>query len=159
MQARSYLFVPGDRPERFDKALATGAHAVILDLEDAVTPERKVPARAALRDWLGHTSARVLVRINPAHTAWFEDDCSLLALPAVAGIMCPKAEDVGDLQQLAQRLRPDQALLPLIESVKGWFDALSLAQVKGVTRLAFGSVDFMSDAGIQGDTEELDAVR
>ena len=43
--ARSYLFVPGDRPERFDKAVATGAHAVILDLEDAVTPERKVQAR------------------------------------------------------------------------------------------------------------------
>ena len=83
---RSYLFVPGDRPERFDKALATGAQAVILDLEDAVTPERKEQARAAIADWLARTSARVFIRVNPEGTPWHADDCELLESAAVAGV-------------------------------------------------------------------------
>lgn len=159
MQERSYLFVPGDRPERFDKALASGAHAVILDLEDAVTPDRKPQARAAMREWLAQTAAQVWVRVNPADTPWHADDCALLELPAVRGVMMPKAEDPEGLARLATRLRPDQALIPLVETVAGWFDALALARVPRVARLAFGSFDFMSDSGIQGDGEELDAVR
>jgi citrate lyase subunit beta/citryl-CoA lyase len=156
---RSYLFVPGDRPERFDKALASGAHAVILDLEDAVIPERKDQARVAMQAWLMSTQAKVWIRVNPSDTPWHAEDCTLLTLPAVRGVMLPKAESVGELRQLASRLRPDQGLIPLIESVTGWFEALPLAQVNAVTRLAFGSFDFMSDSGIQGDAEELDSVR
>ncbi len=156
---RSYLFVPGDRPERFDKALASGAHAVILDLEDAVIPERKAQARAAMQTWLTTTQATVWIRVNPADTPWHADDCVLLALPAVRGVMLPKAESADGLRQLASRLRPGQGLIPLVESVAGWFEALPLAQATGVTRLAFGSFDFMSDSGIQGDGEELDSVR
>jgi citrate lyase subunit beta/citryl-CoA lyase len=159
MQERSYLFVPGDRPDRFDKALASGAHAVILDLEDAVTLDRKLQARAAMRQWLAHTAARVWVRVNPADTPWHADDCALLELPAVCGVMMPKAEDPVGLARLAARLRADQTLIPLVETVAGWFEALALARVPGVTRLAFGSFDFMADSGIQGDGEELDAVR
>jgi citrate lyase subunit beta/citryl-CoA lyase len=156
---RSYLFVPGDRPERFDKALASGAHAVILDLEDAVIPERKPMARAALAGWLAASTARVFVRINPAGTLWHEDDCALLASAAVRGVMVPKAEDARVLAQVAARLRAEQELLPLVETVAGHFEAAALAQVPRVSRLAFGSFDFMSDSGIQGDAEELDAVR
>lgn len=159
MQDRSYLFVPGDRPERFDKALASGAHVVILDLEDAVTPDRKPQARAALRAWLGQTTARVWVRVNPADTPWHTEDCALLELPAVQGLMMPKAQDAAALTRLAATLRPDQAIIPLVESVAGWFEALALARVPRVQRLAFGSFDFMSDSGIQGDGEELDSVR
>jgi citrate lyase subunit beta/citryl-CoA lyase len=159
MQERSYLFVPGDRPERFDKALASGAHAVILDLEDAVMPERKPQARAALREWLGQASAKVWVRVNPADTPWHEEDCALLALPAVRGVMMPKARDAAVLARLAATLRDGQAIIPLVESVAGWFEAQALARVPRVIRLAFGSFDFMSDSGIQGDGEELDAVR
>jgi citrate lyase subunit beta/citryl-CoA lyase len=156
---RSYLFVPGDRPERFDKALASGAHAVILDLEDAVIPDRKPLARAALAEWLARSTARVFVRVNPAGTPWHEEDCALLASTAVRGVMVPKAEDAGVLAQVAAHLRPEQELLPLVETVAGHFEAAALAQVARVSRLAFGSFDFMSDAGIQGDVEELDAVR
>lgn len=159
MQERSYLFVPGDRPERFDKALASGAHAVILDLEDAVQPERKPQARAAVRDWLAQASRPVWVRINPSDTAWYDEDCSLLASPAVRGVMLPKAQDVAQLQQLTARLREGQHVIPLVESVAGWFEALALARVPGVLRLAFGSVDFMSDSGIQGEGEEMHSVR
>ena len=159
MVPRSYLFVPGDRPARFDKALAAGAHAVILDLEDAVVPERKVQARAQLAAWLATASAPVYVRVNPAGTPWHEEDCGLLASPAVRGVMVPKAEDAAGLQQLSQRLRPGQDLLPLVETVAGHFAADARAAVPRVSRLAFGSFDFMADSGIEGDGEELDAVR
>lgn len=159
MIRRSYLFVPGDRPERFDKALASGAHAVILDLEDAVAPSHKLLARAAVREWLVQTEARVWLRVNSADTPWHSDDCALLELPAVCGVMLPKAEGASALTRLATALRPDQSIIPLIESVAGWFDALAVAKAPQVHRLAFGSMDFMVDSGIQGDGEELDAVR
>ena len=157
--SRSYLFVPGDRPERFDKALAAGAHAVILDLEDAVTPERKVQARAAIAQWLAGTEASVFVRINPAGTPWHQEDCALLGAAAVRGVMVPKAEDAEKLQAVAARLREDQELIPLVETVAGHFAAAMLARVPRVSRLAFGSFDFMSDSGIEADAAELDAVR
>jgi citrate lyase subunit beta/citryl-CoA lyase len=159
MTHRSYLFVPGERPERFDKAVASGADVTIIDLEDAVQPARKDEARAALRAWLEKASQQVLVRVNAIGTPWHEQDLGLLALPAVAGVMVPKAEDAVRLSAVAQALRPDQVLLPLVETVAGHFAAADIARVPRVTRLAFGSVDFMSDAGIRGDAEELDAVR
>ena len=159
MIQRSYLFVPGDRPERFDKALASGAHAVIVDLEDAVTPAHKLTARAAVRAWLEQAPARVWLRVNPADSPWYAEDCELLELAAVCGVMLPKADDVLAITRLANALRPNQSIIPLVESVVGWFNALALAQAPRVHRLAFGSMDFMVDSGIQGDGEELDAVR
>jgi citrate lyase subunit beta/citryl-CoA lyase len=159
MTDRSYLFVPGDRPERFDKAIESGAHAVILDLEDAVSPERKRFARDAMASWLQLTPTRVFVRINPMGTPWHEEDCALLAAPGVRGVVVPKAEDAVALGSLSASLRSGQELIALVESVRGHFEAAAIAQVSGVTRLAFGSFDFMLDAGIGGDAEELDAVR
>jgi citrate lyase subunit beta / citryl-CoA lyase len=158
--SRSYLFVPGDRPERFDKAIASGAHAVILDLEDAVTPERKVQAREAIAGWLARTSARVFVRVNPEGTPWHEEDCELLIESAqLAGVMVPKAEEATSVGRLARHLGDGQELIPLVESVAGHFGAAALARIPRVSRLAFGSIDFMADSGIQADGEELDAVR
>jgi citrate lyase subunit beta/citryl-CoA lyase len=157
--ARSYLFVPGDRPERFDKALATGAHAVIVDLEDAVTPERKEQARAAIAQWLEKATSRVFIRINPEGTDWHDEDRELLDSPAVAGVMVPKAEEATSIARLARHLGDGQELIPLVETVAGHFEAAALARVPRVSRLAFGSIDFMSDSGIQSDAEELDAVR
>ena len=157
--ARSYLFVPGDRPERFAKALAAGAHAVIIDLEDAVTPAQKEQAREQLRAWLQQAGTPVFVRVNPSGTPWHAQDCELLALPTVRGVMVPKAQDAADLARIAAMLRPGQALVPLVETVEGWFEAAALAAVPKVERLAFGSFDFLSDAGIQADGPELDPVR
>ncbi len=71
MRTRSLLFVPGHRPERFDKALGAGADRVIVDLEDAVAPADKPRARDALRQWLKPDHA-VIVRINCADTIWQE---------------------------------------------------------------------------------------
>jgi citrate lyase subunit beta/citryl-CoA lyase len=78
----SFLFVPGDRPERFAKAAASGAHTIILDLEDAVAPQSRPHAREACAAWLaaGH---QAMVRINGAGTSWHEADLALLSLPGI----------------------------------------------------------------------------
>ena len=90
---RSYLFVPGDRPERYAKARAAGADAVIVDLEDAVAPEAKPRAREALAAALDE-AAPIIVRVNAAGTPWFADDLELCRHPGVAAIMLPKAEGI-----------------------------------------------------------------
>lgn len=150
--ARTYLFVPGNRPERFEKACAAGADAVIVDLEDAVPPADKDAARAAVAQWLS-PQLPVLVRINGADSAWFERDLVLCGLPGVAGIVLPKAERVDDIARVIDRGAP--AVLPLIETAQGMWNAHALAQAHGVQRLMFGSIDFQLDAGIDGEDEEL----
>ncbi len=147
--ARTYLFVPGNRPERFDKALGAGADAVIVDLEDAVPMQDKAKARAAVAVWLKPEHA-VVVRINAAETEWFTDDLALLSTPGIAAVIVPKAERVETLAQVA-RAAPGRALVPLIESAAGFDNVRALAAAPAVQRLAFGSIDFQADTGIQDD--------
>ena len=155
---RSYLFVPGDRPERFDKALASGAHAVIVDLEDAVAPKQKERARNAIAAWLD-ARRPVYIRCNAYGTPWFDRDLALLKQDGVRGLVIPKTQEPDLLIQLARLLQPHQHLLPIIESVYGWDRARDIAAAPRVDRLIFGSVDFASDAGMQSHGEELNAVR
>lgn len=149
----SYLFVPGDRPERFHKALASGAAQVIVDLEDAVAPAAKSAARAAVAAWL-HPDHPVVLRINGAGTPWFEADLALAAHPGVAAVMLPKAEDAATLRAV-RAAAPQAALLPLIESARGIEAVDAIARTPGVERLVFGSIDFQLDLGLTGDGEEL----
>lgn len=154
MTHRSYLFVPGDRPERFDKAVAAGADVTVLDLEDAVKPGQKDAARRAIRDWLS-AGGRAALRVNGIGTEWHDEDARLLALPGVTLAMLPKAEDAAALDGFVARLPPGLPVTPLIETAQGILEAPALARVKTVRQLAFGSVDFQLDAGIEGDGEEL----
>ncbi len=149
---RSYLFVPGNRPERFDKASASGADAVIVDLEDAVPPDQKGTARAAVAGWLS-ADRPVVLRINAAGTPWFDADLALCRDHAngIAGIMLSKAERVDDLARL-EGLAP---LLPLIESALGFDNLRAICGTPGVQRLCFGSIDFQLDLGIPGEGEAL----
>ena len=154
MMPRSYLFVPADRPERYAKALASGADAVIVDLEDAVAPPAKEGARAALAGWLAHggsqCAAHTIVRINAADTPWFADDLALVRSARIAAVMLPKAERRDVLESI-----PHERLLPLIETAAG-VDALrELARTPRVHRLVFGSIDLQADLGIAGDDQEL----
>jgi citrate lyase subunit beta/citryl-CoA lyase len=152
MLSRSYLFVPGHRPDRFDKACAAGADEVIIDLEDAVPPADKAKAREAVAAWLSPGRA-VLVRINGADSEWFRDDLALCGKPGVAGIVLPKAEREADLAALAEA--GAQAILPLIESALGLWNCAALARMPGVERLVFGSIDFSLDLGISEGYEQL----
>jgi citrate lyase subunit beta / citryl-CoA lyase len=148
MHPRSYLFVPGNRPERFIKACNSGADAVIIDLEDAVPPAERIHARAAVAEWLSPEHP-VLIRINGATTEWFADDKALSTKPGVAGIVLPKAENVDDIRSIAG------PVLPIIETAQGFWNAHALALTPNTKRLMFGSIDFQLDLGITGENEEL----
>ncbi|MFC7517835.1 HpcH/HpaI aldolase/citrate lyase family protein [Herbaspirillum sp. GCM10030257] len=150
---RSYLFVPANRPERFDKAVSSGAHAIIVDLEDAVPLSEKTTARAAVARWL-RADRQVLIRINGADTQSFRDDLELCRLPGVAGVILPKAERIDDIF-LVECAAATKTILPLIETAQGIANARVLAQARCVQRLMFGSIDFRLDLGIDGDGEEL----
>lgn len=151
MSARSYLFVPGDRPARFAKALATGADAVVLDLEDAVAEAAKPAARAEIAAWVDGATpedrARIVVRTNAAGTPWFDDDLRLVRTLPIAAVMLPKAEDAALLAELHGEL-PGLALLALVESAVGVENAAAIAAAPGVERLVFGTLDFALDLGL-----------
>ncbi len=150
---RSYLFVPANRPERFDKAWRAGADAVVVDLEDAVPFADKAAARAALAAWLSPAHP-VHVRINGADTQWFDDDLALCGLPGVSGVVLSKAEQAADLARV-RAAAPEAALLPLVETAAGIGKLEELARAANVQRLLFGSIDFQLDLGIRGEREEL----
>lgn len=155
--ARSYLYVPGNRPERFDKAAAAGADAVIIDLEDAVPPAEKPAARAALSAWLSPRKP-VIVRVNAADSPWYAEDLAACDVAGVAGVVLPKAENI-DEAILALCRRRKAALLPLIETAAGMARAEAVAATACVQRLMFGTIDFQFELGIDGDGDELLAFR
>jgi len=150
---RSYLFVPGNRPERFDKALAAGADAVIVDLEDAVPPAEKDAARATVAAWLS-ADRPVVVRINGPDTEWFGQDLALARSPGVAAVMLPKAQRIEDIRAIVTA-GSGALVLALIETAGGFANAQKIASAPGVARLVFGSIDFQLDLGIRGEDEEL----
>ncbi|MDQ0607499.1 citrate lyase subunit beta/citryl-CoA lyase [Variovorax sp. W1I1] len=164
--ARTFLFVPADRPERHARALAAGTGGVIVDLEDAVAPERKASAREGLAASFGALPEagrqRLLVRINASGTPWHDDDrtavAALVAQGLIAGVVLPKAERAGDLRQLAEAIGATGLLVPLIESAAGLAAVDELATAPQVLRLAFGNLDFQADVGLACDADETELV-
>ena len=158
---RSMLFVPGDRPERFAKAAASGADAVILDLEDAVTPERRPYAREEIARWLTSTdrSVPVWVRINPVATEDALPDLASVIAGRPDGIVLPKARDGTDVHRVDHWLeileahfgctRGSIGLLPLItESAGALLRAASFTGLPvRVTGLTWGAEDLAADVG------------
>ncbi len=163
--ARSFLFVPGNRPERFTKALNSGADMVIVDLEDAVAASDKAAARSALQQaWSNFSDAdrsRLLVRINACDSAWYADDLQLMRLLQPVAILLPKAETAAQILGLSQAMGPSCALIPLIESALGIFNLHAIAAAPQVIRLALGHIDLQADLGMQcgPDESELLPVR
>lgn len=163
-RARSFLFVPANRPERFAKALASGADAVILDLEDSVPLQTKAEARDAIRQaWpqLQVSTCAVVIRINSPETEWGQQDLTdLQGLEGLAGIMVPKCEGAQTLQRVAQAF-PGVPTLPIIESAAGYLALRDIAQAPQLGRLVVGHIDFLADTGMQcsDDQRELDTLR
>jgi citrate lyase subunit beta/citryl-CoA lyase len=159
MSERSYLFVPGNRPERFEKARASGADAVIFDLEDAVQPQEKPAARDSV---LAHMDAArpAFVRINAADTEWFGKDIGAIAShPGVAGIVLPKAETREHIEAVLAHVHPSLTLLPIVETARGFANLTLLCEAPRVQRIVFGTLDFQIDLNVEGDGEELDMFR
>lgn len=187
--ARSLLFVPGDRPDRYARAVASGAHVVILDLEDAVAPAAKAQARADVAAWLAQ-GGQGIVRINAADTEWYQEDVRALhglqgqqeqlgqqglqgqqgqkeqqgqhGLQALQG--APGAAVMlpkADAATVAQTVQalPGRPIIALLETVRGYMDLHKMARLPGVARIAFGSVDFAVDSGIADEGDAMTAIR
>ena len=151
LMARCFLYVPGHRPDRFAKALASGSDAVILDLEDAVPVGAKDIARHDVRAFLdGLTPGPVetWVRINDGERG--QDDLQALAgLAALAGVVVPKA--TPDVLAVRHNDAPDVALIPLVESATAITQVVAIAASAAVRTLAIGEVDLAADLGLGDD--------
>jgi citrate lyase subunit beta / citryl-CoA lyase len=156
----TYLFVPGNRPERFSKAFFSGADRVILDLEDAVAPQDKPVARSAIAAWLAtldeHALEVVMVRINAATSIWFNEDLAWLSQQPLAEVMLSQCEHPEDIALLRSQLNANSRVMPLIETVRGVMGLGSIATAPGVSRLAFGSIDYQLDLDLPGPGLALD---
>ncbi len=163
---RSYLYVPGDQPQKLAKALDRGADAVIVDLEDAVAPAAKASARAAVAGWLRSRAPRadveVWVRINPGAAG--HDDAAAVVGPGLAGVVAAKTRSAADLVALDAALRVGEAgaglpagqvaVVPLLESAAAVLAAPDLARGPRVRRLQLGEADLRADVGLlPGDAE------
>jgi len=147
--ARTWLFVPGDRPERFAKAAAAGPDVVVVDLEDAVAPAHKDAARAHVTDWLPRAGVTVAVRINAAGTTWHDADlAALAALDGPSLVVLPKADSPETVAAALAALPDGSAVVALVETALGVARAIDLASFPGVVRLAFGSYDLAAELGV-----------
>lgn len=149
------IFVPGNRPERFEKAAQSGADAVILDLEDAVAPSMKDQARSAITT--SFTELPILVRINAEGSPWFNDDVLMVSQLPLAGVILPKAALGAGLERLvASNALP---IFALIENATGLAQAREIAAHPTVERLIFGTVDYCADLGCAHTREALLSAR
>lgn len=164
---RSKLFVPGTRPELFDKALASSADALSFDLEDSVTEERKTEGRATVAAWLQRPRAAhatfIVVRVNALETGHFDTDAAALVPTGVAALNVPKlesADEVADIVQRLARLERDSgrtrptAILANIETPRGLRHAASIATADPrVIGLQVGFGDLFEPYGIDRRNE------
>jgi citrate lyase subunit beta/citryl-CoA lyase len=157
--AVTWLFVPGDTPERFAKAATSGAGAVILDLEDAVAPQAKVSARTAVADYLSDGKSG-FVRVNGANSHWYAEDMAAIAgLDGLRGVVLPKAETTTQILDAARAMGDRGALVALIETARGVLEAAAIAACGRVARLAFGSVDLALDTNVEDEDAGFLAAR
>jgi citrate lyase subunit beta/citryl-CoA lyase len=152
MRLHSLLFVPGDRPERIEKALGLGADALILDLEDSVAASRKTAARDAIAEALqsqrNHNVA-LIVRTNPLDGEHIEADLELLAACPPDAIMLPKAEGAASIEALLTHLPDAPPILPIATETAGAIFALgSYAEVRSrLCGLTWGAEDLSAAVG------------
>jgi citrate lyase subunit beta/citryl-CoA lyase len=147
------LYVPADRPGRIEKAFASGADVVILDLEDAVAAEHKEAARATVAGLLADPPRPLQVRVNDLRTPHGRADLAALAplLPATEGVRLPKAESAEEIREAAA-LAPGTALHPLLESALGVERAYEIAGAHpAVASVGLGEADLRADLAVSGD--------
>ena len=153
----NFLFVPGTRPERFTKALDSGAGGVIIDLEDAVAEEDKESARNAIRSaWPSFTpeqKRRLVIRSNCPGSKFYAADLILAQELDIACILIPKTESADQVNGAALVL-PNTALIPMIETAIGLDRLNDIANANQVIRLALGNLDLQADLGMTCDLQE-----
>jgi citrate lyase subunit beta/citryl-CoA lyase len=160
MKLRSLLFVPGDRPDRMEKALGSGADALILDLEDSVAPAAKPEARRAAHGFLdANPQANLWVRINPLDGGEAERDLDAILSAHPNGIVLPKAEGGASVGELARRLTERgnataQILAIATETPAAMFQLGSYGGAKRLAGLTWGAEDLPAAIGASTSREE-----
>jgi len=153
----AFLFVPGTRPERFAKALDSGADGVIIDLEDAVAEEDKKRARDAIRSawptFNAEQKKRLIIRSNSPGSQFYAADLILAQELDVACLLIPKSESLDQINGAAQIL-PNTAIIPMIETAIGLDRINDIATAEQVLRLAIGNLDLQADLGMVCDSQE-----
>ena len=158
---RSLLFVPGDSARKLTSARSLRPDALIFDLEDAASPDRKREARDLIRDELEHTafSAKVFVRVNGFGSPFFNDDLSAAVCPQVYGIVLPKCSEASEVARVHETIlglekgrgmpQGSTKLMSMIETAKGLAHARELARASSRSiALIFGAEDYCADMGI-----------
>ena len=161
---RTALFVPGNRPDRVDKAVRTAADVVIIDLEDAVPYSQKEETRPAVREKIMDYRERpVFVRTNALDTEFFEEDLNAVVVKGLACIVVPKVESAAQIQQINQGLLKAEenkgfqpgsiAIIPLIESALAVENVFQIVSQKTdpqrLFTVAFGAADLALDMGFE----------
>ncbi len=173
---RSALFVPGNRPDRVDKAVRSDADAVVIDLEDSVPPDDKIKARETAQNSLSKYQDRLLiVRVNSVDSHWLQEDLEAIINERLKAIVFPKANDPEEIKWLDQTLcsleekrdlQPGQVkVFPLIESAKGVrdMDGILNSNIKQrrLWTAFLGAADYTADMAMDmtDGARELEYVR
>jgi citrate lyase subunit beta/citryl-CoA lyase len=160
MKLRSLLFVPGDRPDRMEKALGSGADALILDLEDAVAPAAKAEARRHVARFVdAHGEAHLWVRVNPLDSPDNEKDLDAVLGAHPNGIVLPKAEGGASVGELARRLTAHgnataQIIAIATETPAAMFQLGTYGGAKRLAGLTWGAEDLPAAIGAATSREE-----
>lgn len=151
--AQAFLFVPGNRADRILKSLNTNAHAIIIDLEDAVPLSDKETARRTmlrvLPQILSANPSRILVRINAYGSEFFNEDIQLLSILGVGAIVVPKAESKSQLFEIEKKLSRSISIIPMIESARGIDQLKDISSHPSVVRLTLGNIDLQANLGMK----------
>jgi len=157
--ACSFLFVPANQPERYGKALASGADGVIIDLEDAVGLDDKAKARELLKNTWSSISVeekkRVIIRCNAPGSSFYAADLVLAKELQVRHLMIPKTESPDHINGAAEELK-NTAFIPMIETPLGLHHLNEIASAEQVLRLALGNLDMQVEMGMSCDDNETE---
>jgi citrate lyase subunit beta/citryl-CoA lyase len=162
---RSLLFLPATAEHLLAKATERGADALVIDLEDAIPPDRKAEARPMARAavaQLAQRGATVLLRVNSEPGQWAQD-LQDMPLAQLAAVMLPKVETLAQLDNFAQALRaravdsghPPPPIAALLETPLGVLAAAQIAQHPALCALGFGAEDYAGALGVPPEPAAL----
>lgn len=156
--SKTWLFVPATRIDRVSKAFASGADAVIVDLEDAVAQEDKAQARKALQEYYDSADYQpVWVRINQAGSDDFAEDIKACEkMPNLAGVILPKAKQATDIEYIHHLT--GLSVIALIENAIGLHQVDAMAKSAGLVAFSYGFLDLCNDLGVKVGTPAADIV-
>ena len=166
MPPRSWLFVPGDNEKKLGKAMTTGAHAIIVDLEDAVAQGAKPQARVLARDWLSAHRQHVTenrpvarwVRINAIDTGMWRDDLAVVMAGAPDGVMLPKCEGPEQIRMLAAEIYELEQRNRVANGATRILPLVSETAKSALTIPAYVDAPMPRLAGLTWGAEDLSAV-